>query len=708
MPQQVTLGPNIVVTKHQVGLGNVTNDEQLKADQLGVDVCPLVSGKVPADKLPPVGAVQSVNGKVGDVVVAFDDLEGNPFAPDEVVLKANSYRIKAEHTEVQHNQGYTVETTPPLPFTHNGIVLESVNLDINQYDWKLSYGRLKWYAQFYFPAATNQPKDMEFRSCLIQNGEEICVNEAAFGNQTLDYSTIGYDWSVDTRIPIESINITFRYTLAGQDDFVEVDVKFIGPFVSYPSKLVIDETLLLRDIDVYHACLHSYPMIAAEDIQKNKAVVLDENGIRKYQVMLDYATPSITPPENIFHELVDDESFSVHLLNDNLYVFYTMDGTQDTYMKRFNTDGSTWIEQQQIMVPGKFAKSMLVDNTLYCVISKETGTPSPDTMYSVIFKIEIAPDGVMTGPGPETVIDAALTIQRGIWRMSETRLIANHQNLNGIFDGTGTKEYMVLIDSDTLAVLDSFLLPRPTIEENTSCFERVDDTHLIFGFHDNGFTLNSIDISGDTISVVHTVKPSPENSGRGELFAIDSQTYALLSRDSTQNQFIRAVYLDENYHISYGPYTEWKTAYTITTRSTEKNILIYYGDAEFRMAVFKIDTSADQYEVLRDDLVMVAGNYHLAYTFMNGETFYAFFATEGLKMLRLEPASGGSVKPVGFALGAAASGETCRVACGDIVPGFEGLTVGAKYGLDPYGAITLDAGGDYIAIDEKTIKYMGG
>ncbi|ETR67263.1 MAG: hypothetical protein OMM_05228 [Candidatus Magnetoglobus multicellularis str. Araruama] len=459
---------------------------------------------------------------------------------------------------------------------------------------------------------------------------------------------------------------------------------------------------------MYHACQRSYPMIAAEDIQKNKAVVLDESGIRKYQKMLDYATPSILPPENIFHDLVDDESFSVHLLNDNLYVFYTMDGTQDTYIKSFNTDGSTWIEQQQIMIQGKFAKSILMDDTLYCVISKETGTPSPDTMYSVIFKIEIAPDGTMTGPGPETIIDAAMTIQRGIWRMSDTRLIANHQNLAGLFDGTGTKEYMVLIDSGDLSVLDSYLLPKSIIEENASCFERVDDTHLIFGYLDSGFILNSIDISGDTISLVHTVTPSPENSGRGELFAINPQTYALLSRDSTNNQFIRAVYLDENYHISYSPsYTEWKAG-SITTRSTEKNILIYYGDAEFRMAVFKIDTSGDQYEVLRDDMVVVSGNAHLANTFMDGNILYAFFATEGLKMLRLEPVSGGSAKPVGFALEASASGETCTVACGDIVPGFSGLTIGARYGLDDYGSLALDPSGDYIALDPETTKYIGG
>jgi len=169
--QQVTLGNNVQINKHQVGLGNVTDDLQLKADQLGVDVCPLVGGMVSEDNLPSVGAVQSVNGQVGDVVVGFDGLDGSPFNDDDVALKGKSFRIKAEHTEVQQDQGYTVETTPALPITHHGIVLESVNLDINQYDWELSYGRFEWSCVFYFSGATPS-KELQIRSCLIQKGYE--------------------------------------------------------------------------------------------------------------------------------------------------------------------------------------------------------------------------------------------------------------------------------------------------------------------------------------------------------------------------------------------------------------------------------------------------------------------------------------------------------------------------------------------------------
>jgi hypothetical protein len=706
MPQQVTIGSNLSITKHQVDLGNVTNDLQLRADQLDVDVCPLVSGKVPASKLPPVGAVQSVNGKTGDVVVAFDELEGNPFADDDVELKANSYRIKAEHTVVDDDHGYTVEITPALPFAHNGIQMNHAGLNFNQYDWKLEYGRLKWqiWAQF----ADMTDKRQRFRSCLVQDGVEKNI-ENVVTNSGSKNQWMGYDWQVDTRIPIEYIKINYDFTLPGQDDFEGVEIKIIGPFVSYPSKLIVDGSLYLQDIEVYRDIYQKqYSFMALSAIQKGKAVVLDESGIQNYQAAVDYTTPAIVT-EDVFGTTIDKDNYAVVMLNGDLYVFYQVDGSSnETYLKRFAHDGSIWIEQQSIPVLGCEPQMTHIGNYLYCVYSKETGNPMPDSMHSVIFKVEIAGDGTMSIVGSETTIDPALTIQRGIWRINDNRLIANHQNLAGLFDGTGTKEHMVLVDADTLAVLDSYELPRSTIENNAMFFCHVDDTHYLFSYSDQGMHVMSFDIAGDTISLVQTIKPSPENGYRGGMFIVDARTYAFLSRDNENNQFIRPFYLDENYHMSYGDFTKYDQK-EVLARSTQKNLLVYYSLGTFYLAVFKIDVAADQYEVLREEAI-VAGVYHQPWTLMDGDTLFAFFRTDSaLKMMKLEPAmAGGTEKPVGFALAETASGGICPVACGDIVPGFSGLNVGAKYGLDAHGSITLDAGGEYIALDTETIKYMGG
>jgi len=705
--QQVTLGSNVQINKHQVGLGNVTDDLQLKADQLGVDVCPLVGGMVPENKLPPVGAVQSVNGQVGDVVVSFDGLDGSPFNDDDVALKAKSFRVKAEHTEVQNNIGYTVETTPVLPITHHGIVLESVNLDINQYDWILSYGRLKWYCIVFFPSATNQSKDLQVRSCLIQNGEEVHVNEARFSNNTEDYQKFGYNCAVDTRIPIESINITYGFTLPGQTDFVTVDVKFIGPFVSYPSELIVDDTLRLRDLDVYRDVYQRvYSLTAAEDLQKNKAVVLDESGVMLSQGEMDYLTPAVTS-ETVFSSAVHNESFSVEMFDDQLYVFYTVSGSE-SYVKRLTHDGTSWTEQQSFPFSGSDARTLRIGSTIYFIYAKNTNAPFPEIYIPTMFKGEIAGDGSLT-LGGETNLLPTICMIRGIWRVNDSRLLVEFQ------DFTASKEEIVLVDADNLTILDTYILPQNSLKSTEVSCESLDDTHFLFLFKVNSFgpTMTTFDISSDTLSPIHeNARPSVNNGGVGALLHVSGFNYVLVTDDSSGTTGFRSVSIDENYHVSFGstiaePPMGGSDRHTY--RNTAGNILVYYDEGAVRMAVMKLDIAAEQYEVMRDEVLLTTSNYHYPDVFFYENVLHIFTNEGRLELFKLSPAmSGGSGKPIGFTLAETASGDMCPVACGDIVPGFTGLTVGAKYGLDAYGTLIADAGGDYIALNTETIKYVGG
>jgi len=459
---------------------------------------------------------------------------------------------------------------------------------------------------------------------------------------------------------IESINITYGFTLAGQTDFVTVDVKIIGPFVSYPSELIVDGTLRLRDIDVYRDVYQRvYSFSAAEDLQKNKAVVLNESGVKISQGEMDYLTPAVTS-ETIISSSVDKENFSVEMLNGHLYVFYTASGT-DSYVKRLTHDGSSWVEQQSFPVNGSGAKTLRIGSTIYFLFSKDTGGAYPEIYTPTMFKGEIAGDGSLTLGGESTLLPK-ISMIRDLWRVNDSRVLVSFQ------DFTASKEVIVLVD-ENLTVLDTYELPIQSLSITDVDCVSLDDTHFLFKFKVNSFvpTMTTFDISSDTLAPVHeNARASINNSGIGALLHVSGQDYVLVTDNSSGDPGFRSLSIDETYHVSFGDTIEYPSfggSDRHTYRNTAGNILVYYNEGAVRMAVMKLDIAADQYEVKRDEILLTTSNFFYPDVFFYENALHIFTNEGQLELFKLSPAmSGGSGKPIGFTLAETASGDTCPVA----------------------------------------------